>query len=163
MESKDRSGIRIPVFRMAPGEKMEDFVRRCADALAGAVPGTGALDLPVGAVQLDAGGARAFVAAQEERCGDSFGQTVVRLDRAQMRRGRFVTLFPEMEAEGLPCEILCLDLTDAPALPEDGAELAAVLDFLDRFGQQGVEAWVLAEQTGPLMAGLEAALAAGYR
>lgn len=151
---------RVPVFRPGWDEDIADFAARCGRTLHDR-PCTGMLPFRVGAAELDADRAKEFIAAQEDIHSDSFGLAVVTLNRAQMRRGRFVTLFPEMEEEGLPCEVLCLDLTDAPALPEDGAELAAVLEFLGRFCQEGAQAWVLAREAASLAAALEAALAKG--
>lgn len=155
--TQNARSLRVPVFRPGWDEDTAEFAARSGQTLSSR-PCTGALPFRVGAAELDAARAKEFIAAQEDIHSDSFGQAVVTLNRAQMRRGRFVTLFPEMEQEGLPCEVLCLDLTDAPALPEDGAELAAVLEFLGRFCQEGAQAWVLAQEAGTLAAALEAAL-----
>ncbi len=154
-------GGTLPVFRAGPEQEMEDFAAVCGAALCRRPPRTGTLPFRIGVVQLTAAQAPAFVRAEERHCWDSFGQTVVRLDRAQLRRGRFVTLFPEMEAEGLPCEVLCLDLTDGPVWPEDGGELVAVLEFLGRFCQEGAVAWVLAEEADAAARALETALEQG--
>lgn len=155
--TQNTQSLQVPVFRPGWDEDIADFAARCSQILQDR-PCTGTLPFRVGAAELDADRAKEFIAAQEDIHSDSFGQAVVTLNRAQMRRGRFVTLFPEMEAEGLPCEVLCLDLTDAPALAEDGGELAAVLEFLGRFCQEGAQAWVLAQEAGSVAVALAAAL-----
>ena len=153
----------IPVFWAEKQMEAEAFSAWCHQELEALQTCALGRSFRVGAVQLeDDDQTNAFVAAQEHRCESSFGQTVVRLNREQSRRGWFVKLFPEMQAEGLPCQILCVDLTggDAP-LPEDVPELAAVLEFFGRFCEEQVVVWILTrwEQGGHLAAMLGQALA----
>ena len=158
MEPQGRTQAQIPVFRAKDGEDMAAFGGRCREALARGPACTGPLPLRVAAVEADAPLAKGFVAEQERWCADSFGQAVVCLDRDRLRRGWYVTLFPDMEREGLPCEVLCLDMTGPETSAEDVPELAVVLEFFGRFCQQGAAAFLLAREPDALTPGLEAAL-----
>lgn len=96
-----------------------------------------------------------FVGALEKVFSSSFGYAVVCLNRDQLRRGRYVTLLPQMEREGIPCAVLCLDLTDREVWPEDLGEVAVVLDFFGRFCENRAAAFLLTGQAGDTAAELE--------
>lgn len=134
----------LPVFRPRPGEDPDELAYRCRQALEAAPRPVDWAPFRVGVVQLDRQAADAFFTWQEKACDDSFGAAAIRLDRDSIRRGWYVTYLPDTQRSGIPCEVLCLDLTDQPVLPEDRPELAAVLRFLARFCLDETVVWVLA-------------------
>ena len=91
---------------------------------------------------------------EREYCADSFGQAVLGLDWQSLRRGRYVTALPQMERDGLPCEILYLDLTGRAPVPEDLPDLEAFLDFYIRFHAPGSLLFFLVSEQGQMLADL---------
>ena len=116
----------IPAFCANARETIDAFARRCERGLEGAPRPAGWAPFRVGVARLPHDRAPALVSWLERRCDTTFGAAAIPLDRDRIRRGWFVRYLPDSEREGIPWEVLILDMTDGPLLKEDLPDLVAV-------------------------------------
>ena len=133
----------IPAFCASARETIDAFARRCERVLEEAPRPAGWAPFRVGVARLPHDRAPALVSWLERRCDTTFGAAAIPLDRDRIRRGWFVRYLPDSEREGIPWEVLILDMTDGPLLKEDLPDLVAVLRFAARFCAEPAAVWLL--------------------
>ena len=76
------------------------------------------------------------------------------LEREDIVSGKYAARLSGWEKEGMPCDLLVLDLTKDLMLPEDAADIVSVLEYFDRFSLIGSHALILTGKEGDRLADL---------
>lgn len=145
----------FPALRCGGGS-MEDFARQCAEELDG---NDLTKWLPLVA-ELSPGEVEAFRLGLEQQLDTD--ANILWLEREDMVRGRYAARLSDWEKEGMPCDLLALDLTKDLMLPEDVADIVCVLKYFDQFSLIGSHAIILTGKEGDCLADLLGEALAGH-
>lgn len=137
---------RVPA--LCCGGSMEDFARQCAEEL-DENDLTRWLPL-VG--ELSPGEVETFRRCLEGQM--DFDANILWLEREDIVSGKYAARLSGWEKEGMPCDLLVLDLTKDLMLPEDAADIVSVLEYFDRFSLIGSHALILTGKEGDRLADL---------
>ena len=83
-----------------------------------------------------------------------FDANILWLEREDIVSGKYAARLSGWEKEGMPCDLLVLDLTKDLMLPEDAADIVSVLEYFDRFSLIGSHALILTGKEGDRLADL---------
>lgn len=138
---------RVPAL-CCGGRSMENFARQCLEELDGNGL-TGWLPL---VAELSPGEGKAFRRCLEQQM--DFDSNLLWLERTDLVSGKYAVRLSGWEKEGMPCDLLVLDMTKDLMLPEDVADIVSVLEYFDRFTLVGSHALILTGQDGRKLADL---------